>query len=92
MKLYKYSFAEDCTASFETIEVREYSDFCVDQEDIGKALRGHRDTVVLLTEQDFEKARNIVLADMQRIILGKKEELAKLYDKYNKFCDLEVAQ
>jgi len=99
MKMYKYSFAEDCTASLEVIEVQECSDSYIDKsgiwqitnkEDIGKALHGYRDTVVCLLEPDFEKARTSYLADMQRTILRKKEELAKLYDNYQKICDLEA--
>lgn len=99
MKMYKYSFVEDCTVSLEVIDVQECSGSYIDKsgiwqitnkEDIEKVLHGYRDTVILLMESDFEKARTIYLADLQKTILGKKEELVKLYDNYHKICDLEA--
>ena len=100
MKLYKYTFnMSKAKVELQELEVEEKEKTYtvsnagyrqrISKEDIGR-VSGYGNNTVILIEKDFEKARTIYLACLQKKIIEKKESLAT-YEKYYKdICGLEA--
>lgn len=98
MKLYEFEFERD-KVNVTEMEVKETAK-CYTVLDVSWRKRydktelnrvsGYSGNKVLLAENDFEKAKVIYLAHLQKILLGKKEEVARLKKEYEIACELEV--
>lgn len=100
MKLYRYTFhTYDTKVDLEELDVEEkvktYTILNaswkqrINKEDVGR-ISGYGNNVVILPEKDFEKAREIYLAHLQKKIIEKKESLTSMEKYYKEICDMEA--
>lgn len=100
MKLYRYTFhTYNTKVDLEELDVEEKAKTYtilnvgwkqrIDKEDVGRT-SGYGNDIVILTEKDFEKARAIYLAHLQKKIIEKKESLESMEKYYKDICDMEA--
>lgn len=98
MKLYEFEFERD-KVNVTEMEVKETAKCYTvldaswrkryDKTELNRVC-GYSGNKVLLDENDFEKAKAIYLAHLQKRLLDKKEEVKRLEKEYERACELEV--